>query len=142
MIRLTSNFLSNYNKKFINDLIGSLVISGLFKLENKNLILTDTINHTIETDIIKVFHTNSDYMTIWEEKREETFVMDRVEIISANINSILKKGHMDSNNLLSQLKEKITLFTINDSIYEKALQYMVENDYIHYDGTNYVKLFY
>jgi hypothetical protein len=137
-----SKFLSNFDKKFINDIIGSLITSGLFKYQNKNLILIEQVVDKIESDLVKVFFTCSDYMTIWEEKREEAFVMERIEIVNTNINSILKKEPMDKLKLFNLVKSNITIFTLDTTIYEKSLKYMIENDYIHYDGNNMMKLFY
>lgn len=135
-----SKFLANYDKKFIDDIIGSLIMSGLFKYQTKNLILTDMLVDTIETNLIKVFFTCSDYMTIWEEKREESFVMERVEIVNTNINSILKKASMDKVILFDHLKDQIKIFTLDNTLYEKSLKYMIENDYIQNDGNNMMKL--
>ena len=104
-------FFSNYSHKFRNDIIGSLISSGMFRLESiyglnsgKNdrtiMVLQSCFaqldnrvllnSNTINNNFIEIFLNTSDYKNIWENNRREEIVHTREEITSTVINHLLK----------------------------------------------------
>jgi hypothetical protein len=141
---LNSKFFENYSSKFKNDIIGSLINSGLLRLSNDKLILSDQFNrNNFKTDLIEIFFTVLDYTNIWEQKRKEELIHSREEIIYTNINHQLKKSKLSYNDLLVQIKNNINVFEVDNAIFDKALNYMIKMDYINKNEKDlYQKLYY
>jgi hypothetical protein len=60
-------FFANYTSKFVNDIIGSLVLSNLFSISNMSLVLnTDTVN-TNTNLILDNINTIEKYKNLWEK---------------------------------------------------------------------------
>jgi hypothetical protein len=124
----SARFFSNYTSKFVNDIIGSLVMSGLFKPQNDNLVLTSTPD--FKENLIEIFFTNSDYASVWEQKRQEELANSRDDIINANINHHLKKQKMTKSELFETIKRTIELFELDQRLFDKSFNYMIKQDYI------------
>jgi hypothetical protein len=137
---LNAIFLKNYTKKFINDIINSIVSSKLFKMKNNKLILNQTNN--FESDLIDIFFNISDYSKIWEQQRNEEIVLSREEIICANINHHIKLCPMTRNKLFEVVSESIDVFQLDELLFNKSLQYMCNMDYILLNEQMYQKIFY
>ena len=141
---INSNFFFNYTDKFKKDIINSLVISKLFKIENDNLILSTT--GTFQNNIIDIFISNSDYTEIWAEQRNHELIHSRHEIIATNINHLLKlKGPLSHADLLEHVNSLCkNIFELDVSTFDKTLSNMIEMDYIQLNTTmnTYEKLFY
>ena len=138
------SFLSNYTSKFVNDIIGSLVIGNMFKIQNIQDIphLTIMTHDTIAPNLIQVFFNTSDYAEVWEQKRQDELAHSRHDIVCSNINHILKITGLSKKVLFEQVKKNITIFELEDNVYEKALEYLILRDYIKLNNDIYEKIFY
>lgn len=76
------------------------------------------------------------------KREEEKICNDRVDITKCVINSILKHTDIAINNLFELCKNKIKVFELEEEVYDKAVNYMIEKDYIKVNGTLYDKLLY
>jgi hypothetical protein len=136
-----ASFFGNYSSKFVNDIIGSLVQSNLFKINNNNMILATT-SSSFKSNLIEIFFTTSDYAEVWEQKREEEFKHTRHEIVCANINNILKKNSLNKSDLFEKVKSNINIFELEHTIFNKSVEYLIDKDYIKLNNDLYEKIFY
>lgn len=137
---MASQFFSNYTSKFTNDIIGSLVSSGLFKMNNDSMVLTSSDN--FNTNLIEVFFNTSDYANIWEQRRKDELALSREEIVCANINQQVKTQPMTKTQLFDSLVKVIEVFELDELIFNKALEHMCEMDYVKFNGESYEKIIY
>jgi hypothetical protein len=137
---IVASFFSNYTSKFTNDIVSSLVLSGLFKVIDNNMILTS--NDSFNTNLIEVFFSNSDYVNIWEQQRKDEIVLSRNEIICANINHQLKIQPMTKDQLFKSLVQTINVFELDETTFNKSIDYMCKSDYIKINDTIYEKIIY
>lgn len=137
---IVASFFSNYTTKFTNDIISSLVLSGLFKVIDNNIILTS--NDSFNTNLIEVFFSNSDYANIWEQQRKDELVMSREEIICANINHQIKIKPMTKDQLFKSLVQNINVFELDEPTFNKSFDYMCKSDYIKFNGNTFEKIIY
>jgi len=131
-------FFENYSKKFINDTMGSLILSGLLKINNN--IVTLISSGTFKTNLIEIFMTNSEYSQIWMESKQQELAHSREQIIQANINHFVKTKNMNSIELFNMVKQNINLFELEQEVFNKGIEYMVQHKYIKLDCDNYIKL--
>ena len=138
----SSNFLSTYSSTFINKIVHSFVVSKLFTIRNNYFDLT--LVDDFDTNLIDVFFSISDfdYENVWEQKQKEDLCISRKEIVCANINKVIKLKPMTKTQLFDSLVKSITVFQLDKPIFENALEYMCEMDYINIKGEYYEKLFY
>lgn len=134
-----SGFFANYSRKFVNDIIGSLVVSQLFKIIGNNMVLQDS---DFETNLISIFFTHSDYADVWEQKRVEEFVHSRIEITTAMINHIVKQKSLNLKELYQETNKNITIFQLDEEMFNKSIQYMIKYDYILCKNDFVEKIFY
>jgi len=159
-------FFSNYSHKFRNDIIGSLISSGMFRLESiyglnsgKNdrtiMVLQSCFaqldnrvllnSNTINNNFIEIFLNTSDYKNIWENNRREEIVHTREEITSTVINHLLKINSkpLFYDELFTFVKKSIILFELDDLIFTKTIDNMIKQDYIRkLDNLSYEKIIY
>ena len=136
---MKSAFLSNYTTKFKNDLVGSLVLSGLLKYQGDNLVLTQG---NIKNDLIQIFFTTSDYADIWEQQRHDELAHLREDIIKTNINHYVKQRNYNYTDLYDIIKKSIQVFELDKPIFDKSIDYMIKMDYIQLKDNMYEKLIY
>ena len=132
--------LSNYTMKFKNDIISSFVFAGLFKIQNSNVILAS--EGIFKNNLIEIFLSNSDYVSIWEQKRYDELIHTREEIINANINNIIKTNTFDHESLFNRVKKEITVFELTEELFNKSIDYMIKQDYIKLNANHYEKIYY
>ncbi len=138
-----ARFFSNYTEKFRSDIIGSLVASGLLKIQGDSVCLVS--KGIFKTNLIEVFFTNSDYGSVWEQQRKEEIVHTREEVTNSVINSVLKDKDraIGFEELFELVKSAIGVFELEQNIFTKSIDYMCKQDYIKPDETGkYQKLFY
>jgi hypothetical protein len=136
-------FFANYTLKFRNDIIGSLIMSGMFKDDSNVMILLNT--KIINNNFIEIFLNTSDYTSIWENNRNEELVHTREEITSTVINHVLKINSkpLFYDELFTLVKKSIILFELDDLIFTKTIERMINQDYIKkINNSSYEKIFY
>jgi len=134
-----ATFFNNYTTKFKNDIIGSLVSGGLFRVHNDNLELMT--NKDFKNNLIEIFFTHSDYAAIWEQNRNDELAHTRQEITNTNINHLLKQNKRSKQELYDLVKQSIKVFELDQATFDKSIDYMVSMDYIKFDDY-YVKIIY
>lgn len=133
-------FFKNYSSKFKNNIINSLIVSKLLIPENEYLVLST--KGPFENNIIDLFFTINDYALVWEQKKQDNFAHTREEIICANINNIIKRSPMNREDLFDAVRKKNNIFDTEESIFDKALNYMIRMDYIQKTNNLYEKIYY
>ena len=138
-IIMNKKFFSHYSEKFKKDIILSFHNSGLFKMKDNKLILSKTIKTDI--NLIEIFLSNNEYFDV-SKVIEEEFVHDRIDIVKTLINHNIKLKPLSYQDLFTSCASQNKVFTLEDDIFKKAVDYMIEHDYIEVKEDLYYKLFY
>lgn len=136
---MNKEFFSHYSEKFKKDIILSFQNSGLFRMKDNKLILSKSIKTDI--NLIEIFLSNNEYFDI-SKVIEEEFVHDRIDIIKTLINHNIKLKPLSYQDLFTSCASQNKVFTLEDDIFKKAIEYMIEHDYIELKEDLYHKLFY
>jgi hypothetical protein len=137
---MKSKILINYSEKFKTDLINSIIFSGLFVINNQTIYLSKS--ESIKNDLIEIFLNTSEYPSIWEKQKEIELAYSRNEIINTVINHTIKICSKSKLELYPIIQKEITLFKLNEEMFEKSLKYLIDMDYIILNEKNeYEKLF-
>jgi hypothetical protein len=131
--------LVNYSKDFKQSLISSLIFGGILKLNCDDVTLVDN-SELISSDFINIFFTTTNYGNIWEQKRKEELIMNRQDVISAQINHFVKQKPMSKDDLFKTIVSNIKIFELDIELFNKTLDKMIENDYIKLEDNMVVKL--
>jgi hypothetical protein len=131
-------FFSNYTAKFVQGIVGSLVSSRLFHVQNDYMILNSSDN--FNTNLIDVFFNTSDYAQIWEQKRCDELALSREEIVCANINHKIKIQSMTKTQLFDNVAKTIDIFKLDQITFDKAIDHMCKMDYIILNDDKYEKI--
>ena len=135
------NLLDNYDIKFKNNLINSLISSNILINKNSFLILNNNCNN-ININLINSFYeyTLSNYNYINTDIL--IFQYTNIEILETNINSILKIESLNYDTLFNKVKDKIKIFNTTKILFDKTLNEMINKDLIEMNNNIYSKLFY
>ena len=136
---MNKEFFSHYSEKFKKDIILSFQNSELFKMKDNKLILSKSIKTDI--NLIEIFLSNNEYFDV-SKVIEEEFVHDRIDIIKTLINHNIKLKPLSYQDLFTSCASQNKVFTLEDDIFKKAIDYMIEHDYIELKEDLYHKLFY
>jgi len=135
---INSDILKSYSEKFRMDIINSIIISELF-IVNKDLIILSKSN-SIKTNLIEIFMNTSEYPDIWAQEKQNELIYSRKEIINTVISHLLKIKSETKENLFLLVSNKITLFKLEDKLYNESLKYLIEMDYIKLSDDKFEKL--
>ena len=138
-IIMNKEFFSHYSEKFKKDIIMSFQNSGLFKIKDNKLKLSKSIKNDI--NLIEIFLSNNEYFNV-SKVIEEEFVHDRIDIVKTLINHNIKLKPLSYEDLFTTCASQNKVFTLEDDIFKKAIDYMIEHDYIELKENLYHKLFY
>ena len=136
---MNKEFFSHYSEKFKKDIILSFQNSELFKMKDNKLILSKSIKTDI--NLIEIFLSNNEYFDV-SKVIEEEFVHDRIDIVKTLINHNIKLKPLSYQDLFTSCASQNKVFTLEDDIFKKAIEYMIEHDYIELKEDLYHKLFY
>ena len=137
---MKSKILINYSKKFKTDIINSIIYSGLFVINDQTIYLSKS--KSIKNDLIEIFLNTSEYPSIWEKQKEIELSYSRNEIINTVINHTVKTCSKSKLDLYPIIQKEITLFKLNEEMFDKSLKYLIDMDYIILNEKNeYEKLF-
>jgi hypothetical protein len=138
---LTNKLLPNYQSEYLNNIIKSLVVSGLINNNNNILSLSTNVNNT---DLINSYYNcNNDIIT--EDlliSDDEIIIHSRKDITCTWINHLLKKGDKTFDELFNFISCEIKLFPLDKIILQNAIDYMLKLDYIRKSNDQYIKIYY
>jgi hypothetical protein len=137
---MNANFLVNYSTNFKQSLISSLIFGGILKLNDNEIVLVKKAE-LISSDFINIFFTTTNYGNIWEQRRKEELIMNRHDVISAQINHFVKLKPLSKDELFKTVASNIKVFELDIELFNKNIEMMVEKDYIKLDGDMVTKLF-
>ena len=78
---------------------------------------------------------------VWDEIKEKEIANNRVDIVKTKINHHLKKNSCNHDELFKLCCE-INVFELTEKVFDEAIKYMIERDYIKFDNDTYHKLLY
>tara|TARA_B110000977_G_scaffold200811_1_gene292707 strand:- start:2572 stop:4548 length:1977 start_codon:yes stop_codon:yes gene_type:complete len=125
----TDKLINNYNSKFIDELINSLV-KGEIIIKKKNFLSINTNISNIKTDYVEILYTDSVKKVMKYQP-----VYDKTTVISCWINKFVKLDKYR----LEELYKKISIeldcgvMKINNCEFNETIEQMVKNDYIQVD---------
>lgn len=129
-------FFTNYSPKFVNDVIESLIVSGLVSANNTNIVLTtQLIPEKFTKNLVDVFFSSSECVSLWEQRRDQELAHSREEIVYANVNHLLKLKAIDVTELFEMAVRAINIFELDRKVFDKAIGHMCSMDYIKVEGT-------
>ena len=108
-------------------------------MKDNKLILSKSIKTDI--NLIEIFLSNNEYFDV-SKVIEEEFVHDRIDIVKTLINHNIKLKPLSYQDLFTSCASQNKVFTLEDDIFKKAIDYMIEHDYIELKEELYYKLFY
>lgn len=136
---LNYKLLDNYSKDFKENIIKSLVISGILKIKNKLLIISTNIK---KTNLIDILFNETDTLELFTKQQQEEFVSSRIEIISTNINHHIKKKSMTHQELFDTIYNSIDIFELTEELFTKSIKYLIDREIIGFDSDKYSKIYY
>lgn len=120
-------FFKTYSIDFIENIIKSLIIGGILKKINNTITLITEISNI---NYIDIFNNINNFNMPFNNIQIE-LAHNREDILKCQINHFVKKNNnIHKNELYILLLNNITLFTINDELYNNVLEKMIKLDYI------------
>lgn len=137
-IIVNDKLFSNYNKKFINEVIDSLVEGTIILKQDTTLLVNPTIQY-IREDYVEIIFSEKITKMI-----EYTPVLDKTTVINCWVNKLVKNKELSFNELFEQITTELNCghLIISPEDLEKSITYMKNNDYIEEKEGKYTKLFY
>jgi hypothetical protein len=136
---MNAEFLINYSVDFKQSLISSLIFGGILKLNGSDIILEKKLE-LISSDFINIFFTTTNYGNIWEQKRKEELMMNRHDVISAQINHFVKQKPISKDELFNLVSSHIKIFELDNDLFDKTIDIAIEKDYIKFEDGLLVKI--
>lgn len=131
------SFLKNYDTKFIDKIIYSLLLSNIIKSNDEYISLNNNTNSIkYNTNIIKLFNENNS-----QPEYNVNYVIPKKDIICSNINHILKQTDANKLELFNFLKDTITVFKLTSEDFDNSIEYMIRMDYIENNNGIFNKLY-
>ena len=128
----------NYSDDIKNKIIDSLVIGNIILMSGEYYYANSNID---DVNVIEIFYNINNKQDIVKEIMID-IAHERVDIIKANINSILKQSSCTEDELYCKVKDNIKIFNTSYELFTRAYTIMMENEYITMDGDKVVKIIY
>jgi hypothetical protein len=128
----------NYSDDIKNKIIDSLVIGNIILMSGEYYYANSNID---DVNVIDIFYNINNKQDIVNDIMVD-IAHERIDIIKANINSVLKKSSFTENELYCKVKDNIKIFNTSYELFIRAYTIMMENEYITIDGDKVVKIIY
>ena len=129
LIVLLKKSMISYKDIFIQKVIQSLINGKLLFIkngkyyENKDF---NNCNYNFINEFSKLNNTQSKII----KKITDEITYSRIDIINANINSLLKLSNKSKQDLYEMCKKNINLFEMNIKLFNTSIKCMIDKDYI------------
>jgi hypothetical protein len=133
--------LKGYNDKFKNSVITSLIVGGIVKIEKEILVISKEIEK-ISSDFISLFFSSTNYIDVWNKRREEELIMSRKDTLSACVNHFIKKASVSVDELYGFIKSSMNVFDFQKSDLTEVIEMMESKDYLKIEAGLVTKIFY
>jgi len=128
----------NYSDDIKNKIIDSLVIGNILLMSGEYYYANSNID---DVNVIDIFYNINSKQDIVKEIMVD-IAHERIDIIKANINSILKQSTYTENELYCKVRDNIKIFNTSYELFTRAYTSMMDNEYITMDGDKVVKIVY
>jgi hypothetical protein len=135
------DLLKGYNDKFKNSVITSLIVGGIVKIEKEILVISKEIEK-ISSDFISLFFSSTNYIDVWNKRREEELIMSRKDTLSACVNHFIKKASVSVDELYGFIKSSMNVFDFQKSDLTEVIEMMESKDYLKIEAGLVTKIFY
>ena len=135
------DLLKGYNDKFKNSVITSLIVGGIVKIEKEILVISKEIEK-ISSDFISLFFSSTNYIDVWNKRREDELIMSRKDTLSACVNHFIKKASVSVDELYGFIKSSMNLFDFQKSDLTEVIEMMESKDYLKIEAGLVTKIFY
>jgi hypothetical protein len=134
------NIFENYDTKFKETIKNNLVKSCIWDT-NCKLNTDETLFVSDKIDLIKLFKQESFKEDFVEKIVNENILFTKEQVIMANISNILKGNKLNYNSIYASLTKSINKFDIDEDLFNKVLDTMMNRDYIKLDNDEFTKLY-
>lgn len=140
ILKKVGNLFQNYPKKFIVDIIESMIISGLIKKKLDYYYLNTDYSETDYIDLIDIYNNISNYDFQIDSTIKNTIIHTKQDILTTIISHHLKHNEMlEYSKLLGMSKNN--KFNLTPELFNQTLELMIQKDYIKkVEGNNYQKI--
>lgn len=129
----------NYSDDIKNKIIDSLVIGNILLLTGEYYYANSNID---DVNVIDIFYNVNNYRQDTIKEIMIDIAHERVDIVKANINSLLKQSSLTENELYCKVKDNIKIFKTSYELFTRAYTSMMDNEYITINGDKVVKIVY
>lgn len=135
-------FLENYSRKEKESILNVFVENKVLGIEKDSIYINLEREPTNgKLNLIESYFEESLMTEVWGEIEEKEVANNKVDIVKTKINHHLKKDSY-SHDKLFKLCSEINVFELSEKIFDEAVKYMIERDYIKFDNDAYHKLLY
>ncbi len=129
----------NYSDDIKNKIIDSLVIGNILLISGEYYYANCNIH---DVNVIDIFYNINNYKQDMVKEIMIDIAHERVDIVKANINSLLKQSSFTENELYCKVKDNIKIFKTSYELFTRAYASMMDNEYIRINGDKVVKIVY
>lgn len=125
--------ISAYSRADKEKILDVFIDNNIVKLEGYNIVLNMDLQ-SCKLNIINDFFSVSSLPEKWEDEVKEEIANNKIDVVKTKINHLVKKTPMTIDTLYSECS-KINVFKLDRELFDKAIQYMTEMDYIELNDT-------
>lgn len=123
--------LSSYSIGEKEKILDVFIKNNILTIDNKQVNFNMELESCI-LNIIDQFFIISDLPQKWEKYDKEDIVHEKMDIIKTQINHYVKKESLSKDRLFTECS-KINVFKLEQELFDKALEYMLNMEYINFD---------
>ena len=125
--------ISSYSRSDKEKILDVFIDNKIVTLEGYHIVLNMNLE-SCKLDIINDFFSISSMPEKWDEEVKEEIANNKIDVVKTKINHLVKKSPMSKESLFFECS-KINVFSLEKDIFDRAIDYMTEMDYIELDSS-------
>ena len=127
--------ISTYTRSDKEKILDVFIDNKIVTLDGYHIVLNMNLE-SCKLNLIDSYFSISSMPEKWEEETKEEIANNKIDVVKTKINHFVKKSPMDVDALFNECC-KINVFNLEREMFDKAIQYMTDMDYIiRDDATN------
>ena len=123
--------ISSYSRADKEKILDIFIDNKIVSLDGYHIILNMNLE-PCKLNIINDFFSVSSLPEKWEDEVKEEIANNKIDVVKTKINHLVKKNPMTIDTLYTECS-KINVFKLDRELFDKAIKYMIEMDYIELD---------
>lgn len=123
--------ISAYSRADKEKILDIFIDNNIVTLDGYHIILNMNLE-SCKLNIINDFFSVSSLPEKWQDEVKEDIANNKIDVVKTKINHLVKKTPMTVDTLYSECS-KINVFKLNRELFDQAIKYMTEMDYIELD---------